>query len=65
MTLWDYRALLNIPLLPGCLLTCILHDDSSIDVCGNLSKDGSSSNKRIATKANKELEFSLLVLCVF
>lgn len=52
-------------ILPGCLSACILHDDSSIDVCGNLSFDGSSSNKGIATKSNKELVFSLLLLCVF
>ena len=42
-------------LLPGCLSACILHEDSSIDVCGNLSFDGSSCTEKIATIANKEL----------
>ena len=58
-TLWDCRTLVNI-LLPVCLSACILREDSSIDVCGNLSFDGSSLIKDSDKSKQRIIECSLL-----
>ena len=47
-------------LLPGCLSACILREDSSIDVCGNLSFDGSSLIKDSDKSKQRIIECSLL-----